>query len=116
MRIIGLCACLSVLLLACGSEETSNANQVAMGGGNNGTGGATGSNGTGGDGGQATATPGGGSLPTDVAACERGCLNARQCSDLDRCYSDISGTIITLCTQSCMAGDRGAFAALDGGR
>ena len=60
------------------------------------------------------AMQGGGTLPTDVADCERGCLNARQC-DLDKCYSDVAGRLISSCVQACQQGDRAAFANLVNG-
>ena len=106
MRTLVLFAALSLAIFGCSSDSPSS-----MMGGGTGTGGAGaggsgtgGTGGSGGDGGEMVAMPGGGSLPTNVADCERGCLSARQC-DLDACFSDVAGRLITLCAQACQNGD-----------
>lgn len=106
------------LCLACGGDEETTVANPGQGGASGGTGGGTGvvpggggAGGDGGAGGEPMAMQGGGTLPTDVADCERGCLSARQC-DLDKCYSDVAGRLITSCVQACQSGDRTAFANL----
>jgi hypothetical protein len=105
------------LCVACGGDEETTVANPGQGGASGGNGGGTGgSSGNGGSGGvdQPMAMQGGGTLPTDVADCERGCLNARQC-DLDKCYSDVAGRLISLCVQACQQGDRASFANLANG-
>jgi hypothetical protein len=103
------------LCLACGGEETTTMANPGQGGATGGNGGGAGAvpggGGSAGSGGEPPAMQGGGTLPMDVADCERGCLSARQC-DVDVCYSDVSGRLITSCVQACQSGDRTAFASL----
>ncbi|MGB0646815.1 MAG: PPC domain-containing protein, partial [Bradymonadia bacterium] len=107
-------AVLSFLLmcLGCSSDSGGGDTMMTPGGGQGGA--AGGQGGSGGEGGgPPPAMQGGGSLPTDVADCERGCLSARQC-DLDECFSDVAGRLVSLCTQACQSGDRAAYANLVG--
>ena len=104
-----ICTFALMLSIGCGgSAGTSAANQGQ--GGNTGSGTGTGSGGEAG----MMAMQGGGTLPADVAQCEEGCLQARQC-DLDACYSDVSGRLITDCSAACQGPNLNALAALAGG-
>lgn len=106
-----ICASLLLIGLGCGGSEGT----PTTGPGQTGGGGAAGGSGSGGTGGtEPPAMQGGASLPMDVAQCEAGCLQARQC-DLDACYSDVEGRLITSCTEACQGGNRAGFVALANG-
>ena len=105
-------AVLSFLLICLGCSSDSGGSTMTTPGGGQG-GAAGGQGGSGGEGGgPPPAMQGGGSLPTDVADCERGCLC--KTGDLEECFSDVAGRLVSLCTQACQSGDRGAFVNLVG--
>ncbi len=102
-----LTVCVVFIALGCGGGETVGTNPGQ--GGSAGSGG----NGSGGEAGM-MAMQGGTTLPPNIAQCEEGCLKARQC-DLDACYSDVSGRLITDCAAACQGPNVSAFAALVNG-